>query len=218
MTQLLKSMSFHLITGFGKSASSFSHNEDNITGQGVLQGSSSAAPLYLLNSDISLQTYRRLGKGAAFYHPITHEMVYNHGVQYVDDTSQFLNPLGAAISPDITSPLEIGQSLGQIATSNSKLWAECMWMSGGLLNDAKCFYYAFLPTWDYKTNTIKYSPLPLPSPVKLFNPATNNSLPMSNSHHSSAKQTLGVIISPHGNGTSQIRHSIQKSREYFGKL
>jgi hypothetical protein len=109
MTQLLKSMPFHLITGFGKSAASYSNNKDDMLGQGVLQGSSSAAPLFLLNSDISLQMYRCLGKGAAIYHPITHKVVYNHGVQYVDDTSQYLNPLGATLSPDLTTPLEIGQ-------------------------------------------------------------------------------------------------------------
>jgi hypothetical protein len=53
--------------------------------------------------------------------------------------------LGADISPNIDNPAEIGSSLGQIASSNSKLWAECIWMSGGNLNDAKYFYYAFLP-------------------------------------------------------------------------
>lgn len=60
---------------------------------GVLQGSSSAAPLYILNSDISLQTYRQLCCGATFIHPITHQHITDRGVQYVDDTSQFLNSL-----------------------------------------------------------------------------------------------------------------------------
>jgi hypothetical protein len=45
MFNLLKEMSFHLVTSFGKSSNSFYNNENNITRQGVLQGSSSAGPL-----------------------------------------------------------------------------------------------------------------------------------------------------------------------------
>jgi hypothetical protein len=52
MTYLLKHMTFHLITGFGKSAKCYTTTVDEVTGQGVLQGSSSAAPLYIFNSDI----------------------------------------------------------------------------------------------------------------------------------------------------------------------
>jgi hypothetical protein len=58
MFNLLKNMQFHLVTGFGKSANSFHNTSDDITGQGVLQGSSSAAPIFILNSDISLSTYK----------------------------------------------------------------------------------------------------------------------------------------------------------------
>jgi hypothetical protein len=54
MYSLLKNMNFHLITGFRKSADSFYNSENGETGQGVLQGSSSAAPNYILTSDISL--------------------------------------------------------------------------------------------------------------------------------------------------------------------
>jgi hypothetical protein len=54
MFNLLKGMSFHLVTGFGKSTSTFLSNQNNICGQGVLQGSSSAGHIFILNSDISL--------------------------------------------------------------------------------------------------------------------------------------------------------------------
>jgi hypothetical protein len=50
MFHLLCQMKFHLITGFGKSAISFLNNEDDITGQGVLQGSGSATPIFIPNS------------------------------------------------------------------------------------------------------------------------------------------------------------------------
>jgi hypothetical protein len=47
MYDLLKHMSFNLVTGFGASTASFNNNQDGISGQGVLQGSSSAAPIYI---------------------------------------------------------------------------------------------------------------------------------------------------------------------------
>jgi len=59
-------MSYHLITGFGASAMRFSNTTDNITGQGVLQGSSSAGPIYILNSDVSLSAYRKSWTAATF--------------------------------------------------------------------------------------------------------------------------------------------------------
>jgi len=75
MFYLLKFMSFNLVTGFGRSSSTFNNNSDEVTGQGVLQGSSSAAPIYILNSDVSLQTYQKLGTGDLFTHPINHTTI-----------------------------------------------------------------------------------------------------------------------------------------------
>jgi hypothetical protein len=92
MFHLLKEMSFHLITGFGKSTDCFRNNQNNIRGQGVLQGSSSACPIYIINSDVSISKHRKLGKGAAFIHPINKSRVKDMMVQFVDVTSQFLNP------------------------------------------------------------------------------------------------------------------------------
>jgi len=52
------------------------------------------ALIYILNSDVSLATYNKLAHGAAFTHPITGETIHDEATQYVDDTSQVLNPKG----------------------------------------------------------------------------------------------------------------------------
>lgn len=65
---------------------------------------------------------------------------------------------------------------------------------------------------------MKYSALSMSTPVTIYNPVKHASIPLTNSHHTLAKRTLGVILSPDGNGDSQIQHSTQKAREYFGKL
>jgi hypothetical protein len=98
MFHLLRQMKFHLITCFGKSFSTCENTMDNTTGQGVLQGSSSACPIYILNSNVSLSAYRKTVAGASFKHPITGGITNDLAVQFVDDTSQFVNSLGISIN------------------------------------------------------------------------------------------------------------------------
>jgi hypothetical protein len=121
-------MKFHLITGFGRS--SYINNDEDTIGQGVLQGSSSAAPIFLLNSEVSLCAYNKIGIGASFCHPVDGSLVTDCLVQFVDDTSQFVNILVATnhtdTEQDITPPL-----LLPIATKNAQKWADLIWMSGG---------------------------------------------------------------------------------------
>jgi hypothetical protein len=72
MYSLLHNMELNIATRFGQSIKSFLHNEiPNQAGQGILQGSSSAAPIYNVNSDISLAAYRKLSKGAKFQNLIS---------------------------------------------------------------------------------------------------------------------------------------------------
>ena len=79
----------------------FCNSDDcNSVGQGVLQGSSSACPIYIFNSDVCLSTYRKHATTARFIHPITGTTIQDLGVQFVDDTSQFINSLGCGISFD----------------------------------------------------------------------------------------------------------------------
>jgi hypothetical protein len=91
MYQLLKDINFHLKTGFGKSISSYSNTENNKTGQGLLQVSSSACPIFILNSNVSLSAYQCNAKGVSLLHPISGKKVTDHVVQFVDDTLQFVN-------------------------------------------------------------------------------------------------------------------------------
>jgi len=131
MFNLLQKMKFHLITGFGKSSLSYVYDEEGIIGQGVLQGSSSAAPILLLNSEVSLKAYNNNGTGASFTHPITRAVVTDYSVQFVDDTSHFLNANNTEALK--TASYVDPSDLLPIAMTNSQLWADLMWVSGGNL-------------------------------------------------------------------------------------
>jgi hypothetical protein len=56
------------------------NDEEGTIGQGVLQGSSSAAPIFLLNSEASLNAYNSNSTGASFTHPITGAVVIDFSV------------------------------------------------------------------------------------------------------------------------------------------
>jgi hypothetical protein len=194
MYYLLKHMSFTLVTGFGRSTASFNNDKDSIVGQGVLQGSSSAALLFIFNSEISLKTYWSLGTGAAFYHPINGNIITDKTVQYVDDTSQLVNAMGAGITS--TDTHEVSHLLHQTASKNSKIWADCMWVSSGDLNSSKCFYYAFEPQLNFNDNKITYKEISLPSNIHIFHPSTKNSHPMQQNSPNNSQTHLGCMAKP----------------------
>jgi len=169
MFMLLKDMNFHLITGFEKSLDSFCNLDNGDIGQRVLQGSSSAAPIYILTSDISLVTYIKCSIGGSFLHLTTKEIITDQVVQYVDDTSQFLNLMGICTDQKEYSKTEISETLYSATKKNLESWSECMWTSGGNLNVGKCFCYAFKPQLNYSTQRIKCKKITIPRALTLFN-------------------------------------------------
>jgi hypothetical protein len=210
-------MWFHLITGFSQSSDRFCNNQEGIIGQGVLQGSSSAGLLFILNSDISLTTYNLLGKGAAFIHPINKMLISDKTVQYVGNTSQFLNPLGAGLTSSYETK-NIGNNLLPIASQNSQQWADLLWTSGGNLNLNKCYYYAFSFTINYNKNKITMKDLPMDKPILIRNPANNMHTPLEYVPPSICHRTLGVSLSPDGNGNAQLKHCLHRAKELQEKL
>ena len=130
MYNLLSNMQFDLITGFGRSDISCRNNEDpNQIGQGVLQGSSSACPIFTVNSDVSLSTYRRLCHSVSFQHPISGVSIEMHGLQFVDDTTQFLNCIPNSMLP--SDIIRNRDTLIEKANHNAQPWSDLLWISGG---------------------------------------------------------------------------------------
>jgi hypothetical protein len=175
MHNLLQQMEFNIITGFGSSYTSFRNNEDTSKiGQGVLQGSSSAAPLYNVNSDVSLAAYRKLAKGAVFTHSITGDKIEDKTTQYVDDKSDMLNDIGAGLQHSQHLTSRDRNEIFSMATDNSTKWASILWISGGQLNSNKCFYYFLKPKYNFSTHSTTYLTEPkTPGSISIMNPSTN---------------------------------------------
>jgi len=218
MYQLLQKMRFHLITGFGQSISSYSNTKQNVTGQGVLQGSSSACPIFILNSSVALSAYHKHGTGATFTHRISHKKVIHYAVQFVDDTSQFVNPQGMQSSDSSEDPTILFDSMVHTASYNAQRWADYLWLSDGNLYLAKCFHYALRPYINYKTNSIEYDAISSEKIFKIKNPSDNKYNSIQGLPPSEACCTLGVVIAPVGKGSTQLRHSTLKTKEFFAKF
>ncbi len=119
----------------------FNNNADpNQPGQGVLQGSSSAAPIYNFNSDVSLTTYNKLATGATFIHPYTGEAITDFAMQYVDDKTEMTNIMGLHTLPTKNIKTQQREYIFEAANKNTDIWTKLLWISGGILNPEKCFY------------------------------------------------------------------------------
>jgi hypothetical protein len=217
---LLHSMEFHVVTGLGLSEQSFTNNEDPARpGQGVLQGSSSAAPIYNVNSDVSLTTYNKLASGATFTHPITKVTITDHATQYVDDKTDMLNLKGVNVENIDPNIQQQHETLFDHATKNSNIWAELQWISGGDLNQSKCFSYFIDPYYDYKKETIKYtSKYKAPGTILMKNPVNNSTTTITREEPHTARRTLGVHLAPNGDSSTQTRLCIEKAATFLGKL
>jgi hypothetical protein len=146
MHNLLHDMSLNVITAFGRSALTFSNcNDPKSVGQGVLQGSSSACPIFIFSSDVCLSTYKKHSIGAKVIHPISGNIISDSAVQFVDETSQFTNSLVCDITDYVHDIRTNTDTLFSNAQRNITTWNDLIWILGGKLSPGKCYFYSFLP-------------------------------------------------------------------------
>jgi len=91
--------------------------------------------------------------GASFQHPIKGQVVMDYAVQFVDDTSQYVNELGLSLDTTTHEQDYNYEMMITTASNNAQLWADYLWTSGGKLNLFKCVYYAFKPYVNSKKNS-----------------------------------------------------------------
>jgi hypothetical protein len=58
--------------------------------------------------------------------------------------------------PQTHEPLEITQALLNAAKTNTDIWTQLLWISGGIPNPKKCFVYLIRPKLNYKTVKVEY--------------------------------------------------------------
>jgi hypothetical protein len=88
--------------------------------------------------------------GAQFTHPISGCPITDHAVRFVDDMMQFINPSGICMDQDLSSQQDLATSLFTSAQKNITTWNDIIWFSGGKLNPPKCYYFSFIPKYDFK--------------------------------------------------------------------
>jgi hypothetical protein len=217
LLHLLHQMEFHILTGYGMSDTSFHNDADPIhPGQGMLQGRSSAAPVYNINSDVSLTTYCKLASGATFTHPVTMITHTDHATQYVDDKTDLTNLQGIlSVDPNVAPTSE---TLLSHAQRNANIWSSLLWISGGILNASKCLFYHICPKYDFQAKSIKYATTINSASIILQHPFTKEILALPCLNSKTARGTLGATLSPNGSAKTQITLCLQKIETFAGKL
>jgi len=61
-------------------------------------------------------------------------------------------------------------------------------------------------------------PLNTTQKCNIVNPATNTPYELHDLQPSDARRTLGAIIDPTGNATSQLSHTVSKAKDFYGKF
>ena len=186
----------------------------------MLQGSSSAAPIYNISTDVSLATYNRLAHGAVFQHAITVENITDRTTQYVDDKTEMINSKGIQHNaPRNPNQTFIRESLFRAGTENTKIQTSLLWLSGGNLNPSKCFYYYIHPRYNFKRLTTEYvREKRAPGNILITDPVTKVSSPIDRLEPSQARRTLGVTMAPSGTSKEQINVSLGKAQKFLGKI
>jgi hypothetical protein len=205
---------------YGTSMTSFKNNKDpQHTGQGVLQGSSSAARIYNFSIDVSLTTYSKLATGSTFIHPSTGQQITDFATQYLDDKTKMINTKGLN-SSNALSKIQTRAELFEAANNNTALWTKLLWISSDNLNPQKCFYYYIEPKYNHNTGRIQYtSNKHSPGEITVHNPETNQVMTLLKREHPyDGKRTLGVILAPDGNCSQQIAQCQEMAASYIGKL
>jgi hypothetical protein len=208
-----------VITAFGRSTHSSGNSDDpSLIGQGVLQGSSSACPIYIFSSNVCLSTCKKHSTGAKFIHPISGNLISNSAIQFSDDTSRFTNSLGCGITDSDQQPKNNIDSFFNHAQKNITTWNDLIFLSGGRLHPQKCYFYSFHPSYNHKRQHMSHQQLQPSNPLHLTDRDNQAQIPLEHRSPYDTKHTLGVILAPDGSATQQIQLIISRAREVQGKL
>ena len=86
----LQNMRFYTRTGYGDSESSYGGIDTLFSWMGLGQGSRGAPDAWLQISSPIFNILRKVGYGAQFEHPMTHEKVVSVGSAFVDDANMYI--------------------------------------------------------------------------------------------------------------------------------
>lgn len=163
--------------------------------------------MFILNSNITLSAYNKIGIGVSFIYPIDRSIVSDSSVQFIDDTSQFLNPMGV---------FEHRKMLhGRGGQPNTE--ENCYIKLSGMVWFAMGIGWSF-EYMNYKSSRLQYSPIDFETGIHIKNPSTGASHCINGMTPQDLRWMLGAIISPDGSGSKQIQHLIYKAKEIFGNF
>jgi hypothetical protein len=113
---------------------------------GTGQGSGNFAVIWVFISSVLFTLHEKQAHGATFVSPDGETTVHLSMVGFVDDSTSRTN--------DFTNPTENLQHIIDATQADAQLWNDLLWISGGLLEIAKCSYH--LLTFLFHSNRIPF--------------------------------------------------------------
>ena len=209
MFKSLQNMKHYLRTGYGISSSSY--GKSLLQGkppQGSGQGNGASPCIWVMVSTPLLNMMRREGFGAHFITPLTKEKISFVGCSFVDDTDLVLSSFDSEQTLDDITPL---------MQSAINTWEGGLRATGGALVPEKSWVYPIKYSWNAKGD-----PQLTPTQELDINFTVKNSaqeikqLQLVSPH--SAKETLGVFLSPNGSHSTQIEYLKTKTTTWANKI
>ena len=206
----LKEARYKLKTDLGVSES-FAQHCDLQPWFGTGQGSTNSPTIWTLVSSSLFDVHNAKAQGVEFCSPDRQFRIRITIVGFVDDSNCNTNLFMLNDQSDL-------QELVRRATHDAQLWADLLWLSGGLLELPKCSYHIL--HFDFNSNGIPYLSESVDQPIHLRSsagaPVRVPQLPVTRAH-----KTLGHLKAPFDNGKSQLdaitrwcRHILAKIRRF----
>ncbi len=144
-----------------------------------------------------MDALRRLHKGILFQSPDGSKEVGHPIDGIVDDTT---------VGTNTTGEFQTIQEEAQVLAQN---WADLLWMSGGVLEHRKCYYYNI--TWSWNNGRPVISRYNLEIPIKIRRGDSTKWDPIPQHPSSKAVRNLGVRLAPDGNLKDKFGHLLGKA-------
>ena len=175
---------------------------------GALQGSGAAPAIWLAVSIVLIRTYNELHSAEGIPDPTCAFRIQKIIDAFVDDTD--LWDILFDNSQDDHAAISRMQHRAQT-------WEKLIFLSGGTLNPAKCYWYYV--KWNWKDGLPELCPITdAPGDLVIISSGTGQPVTITRAEPTSALRTLGIWTSPSGTNTDQLSSTTTALRAIMARL
>ena len=175
---------------------------------GLTQGSGASPGAWSATSTVIVGAYKKQGYGATLHAGWSNKDVRLAALLYVDDTNLLHSPPSHNLSLN---------DLVLWVQNATTCWAELLQATGGNLKPAKCYWYLMSYKF-YNGKAMLRSKNELTSHKVTIPQLHNPPVSIELLDPSTPSKVLGVWMAPHDDGTSMIKHMVNKGIQWATRV